>query len=295
MAENPPETVPSSSQPSSSSSSQKLPQDSPQVPAFSNLPPYLGGYYQMIPGMYPALVPGLTLPQHEEHGNRGAGIYAVPVNSFDRQVTGLPCNTLIPLTYRIPTSRPSSEAVAASENQGQAGQQPQQQHPAPQRQVVVRRFQIAFQIDLLLMLKLAAVIFLFNQDGSRQRLIVLVFFAAIVYLYQTGALTPIIRWLSRGMQRAAAPPHPARPAARAENVPPPRQEGDNVTPAEGQPEAEIGNQPANEAERAVGNENVAEVGGVNGGNQWWGIVKEIQMIVFGFITSLLPGFHNHMD
>lgn len=29
-----------------------------------------------------------------------------------------------------------------------------------------------------------------------------------------------------------------------------------------------------------------------GGNRWWGIVKEVQMIVFGFITSLLPGFHN---
>lgn len=83
------------------------------------------------------------------------------------------------------SSRASSDAAAASENQGQAAQQQhpqQQQHPAPQRQVVVRRFQIAFQIDLLLMLKLAAVIFLFNQDGSRQRLIVLVFFAAIVYL-----------------------------------------------------------------------------------------------------------------
>lgn len=81
-------------------------------------------------------------------------------------------------------SRPSSEAAAASENQGQGAQQqhPQQQQPAPQRQVVVRRFQIAFQIDLLLMLKLAAVIFLFNQDGSRQRLVVLVVFAALVYL-----------------------------------------------------------------------------------------------------------------
>jgi hypothetical protein len=81
-------------------------------------------------------------------------------------------------------SRPSSEAAAGGENQGQAGQQqhPQQQQPAPQRQVVVRRFQIAFQIDLLLMLKLAAVIFLLNQDGSRQRLAVLVVFAVIVYL-----------------------------------------------------------------------------------------------------------------
>lgn len=28
-----------------------------------------------------------------------------------------------------------------------------------------------------------------------------------------------MRWLSQGMQRAAAPPHPPRPAARAENIP----------------------------------------------------------------------------
>lgn len=37
--------------------------------------------------------------------------------------------------------------------------------------------------------------------------------------YQTGALTPLIRWLSQGMQRAAAPPQPPRPAFRADNVP----------------------------------------------------------------------------
>lgn len=77
-------------------------------------------------------------------------------------------------------SRQSPEAGSVGEERGQAGQQ--QQQPAPQRQVVVRRFQIAFQLDLLLILKLAAVIFLFNQDGSRQRLVVLVFFASLVYL-----------------------------------------------------------------------------------------------------------------
>lgn len=67
--------------------------------------------------------------------------------------------------------------------QGQPGEQPQQQQQAgPQRQVV-RRFQIAIQLDILLILKLAAVIFLFNQDGSRQRLTLLVFFASLVYLY----------------------------------------------------------------------------------------------------------------
>lgn len=40
--------------------------------------------------------------------------------------------------------------------------------------------------------------------------------------YQTGALAPLIRWLSQGMQRAARPAQPPRPpAVRADNVPPP--------------------------------------------------------------------------
>ena len=44
--------------------------------------------------------------------------------------------------------------------------------------------------------------------------------------YLTGALTPLVRWLSQGMQRAAAPPQPPRPAARAENIPPAARQGD---------------------------------------------------------------------
>ena len=80
-------------------------------------------------------------------------------------------------------TRPSNETEAGGENQAQAGQGQQQQQPAQQRQVVVvRRFEIAFQLDIFLILKLAAVIFLFNQDGSRQRLAVLVIFATIIYL-----------------------------------------------------------------------------------------------------------------
>ncbi|GKA55217.1 glycine-rich domain-containing protein 1 [Tanacetum coccineum] len=39
-----------------------------------------------------------------------------------------------------------------------------------QRQVVVRSFQIAIHLDLMLILKLAAIVFLFNQDGSRKGL-----------------------------------------------------------------------------------------------------------------------------
>ncbi|KAF2577206.1 hypothetical protein F2Q68_00006672, partial [Brassica cretica] len=151
-----------------------------------------------------------------------------------------------------------------------------------------RFFQIAFQLDIFLILKLAAVIFLFNQDGSRQRLALLVIFATIIYLYQTGALAPFIRWLSQGMHRAAVPPPPPpphRPAARADNDPAAAMPLNQEAVPEGQ-ENEAG-----DGNRANANENVGAGAGQQG-NQWWGIVKEIQMIVFGFITSLLPGFHN---
>ncbi|GAV81471.1 hypothetical protein CFOL_v3_24926 [Cephalotus follicularis] len=293
MAEEP-ETASSTSE-RSSSASHKSPQDSvnqSQVPSFSGFPGFPNGDIQMFPIMYPAIVPGLAPLENQDQANRGAGIYAVPVLPFMGHITGLPSNTLIPLTYNIST-RPSPEVGAAGGEHGQAGQQQhQQQNPAPQRQVVVRRFQIAFQLDLLLILKLAAVIFLFNQDGSRQRLVVLVFFASLVYLYQTGALTPLVRRLSQSMQRAAQPPHPPRPAFRADDVPPAVGQGnENAALAEGQAGAE--NQPAGDGNPAVENDNVADPGvGNGGGNHWWGIMKEIQMLVFGFITSLLPGFHN---
>ncbi|KAJ0250862.1 Transmembrane protein [Hirschfeldia incana] len=237
---------------------------------------------------YPSIVPGSSHGQYDEHTNRGAGVYAVPVHQFGGHVAGLPSNYLIPLTYNVPTTRPGNETEAGGENQAQGGQgQQQQQQPAGQREVVVRRFEIAFQLDIFLILKLAAVIYLFNQDGSRQRLAVLVIFATIIYLYQTGALAPFIRWLSQGMHRAAIPPPPPRaqrPAARADNDPAAAMPLNQDAAPEGQ-ENEAG-----DGNRANANENVDAAG--QQGNQWWGIVKEIQMIVFGFITSLLPGFHN---
>ncbi|CAN1355339.1 hypothetical protein LINPERPRIM_LOCUS43683 [Linum perenne] len=259
------------------------------VPWFSGFPAYPNSDPQMFPVLYPTLVPGVTSSLNQQQINGGAGIYAVPVPPCVGPIAGLPADTLIPLTFSIPTSTTSPDAGTAGDH-GQVGQQPQHQQQGPGRQVAVRRFQIAFQLDLFLIIKLAAVIFLFNQDGSRQRLIVLVLFASLVYLYQTGALTPLVRWLSQNMQRAAAPP---RAAPRGEdaavefrcNV----DDGDDDV-AEGEGgggEDEIrGGQDGNQGAE---NENI-EGGGV--GNRWWGVVKEVQMIVFGFITSLLPGFHN---
>ncbi|KAL9250490.1 hypothetical protein AKJ16_DCAP07558 [Drosera capensis] len=263
-----------------------IPNKSQVVPllGFPNLP---DGNLKMFPIMYPALVPGIVANQNNEQVAHGTGLYAVPVMPFAGTVAGIPSNTLIPLTYNVPTRRPgTSEVGAAGVEPGQVGQQQQQQLPH-QRQIIVRRFQIAFQLDLLLILKLAAVIFLFNQDGSRQRLALLVFFAALIYLYQTGTLAPLVRWISLAMRRAAAPPRPARLAARTD--PPARPENENIPAAEGLHGGENDNRLPDDVNPAVENEAAVEPGA---GNQWWGIVKEIQMIVFGFITSLLPGFHN---
>ncbi|CAF2030114.1 unnamed protein product [Brassica oleracea var. botrytis] len=178
-----------------------------------------------------------------------------------------------------PSSSSGEVAVFKPQNQAQAGQGSeldQQQQPAHQRQVVVRRFEIAFQLYIFLILKLA--------DGSRQRLAVLVIFATIIYLYQTGALAPFVRWLSQGMHRAAVPP-PPRPNRPADNDPP----AAAAVPLNEDAAPEGQENGADNRNRANANENVDAA---QQGNQWWGIVKEIQMIVFGFITSLLPGFHN---
>lgn len=76
----------------------------------------------------------------------------------------------------VPFRRQS--AGAASDERGQ---EVAQQHGV-QRQRVARRVQFAFQLDLGLIIKLAAMIFLFSQDGSPQNFVLLIFFASFVYL-----------------------------------------------------------------------------------------------------------------
>jgi hypothetical protein len=65
------------------------------------------------------------------------------------------------------------------DGQGVAQQGPHRQQP---QQVIVRHFQFQFQLDLALIIKLAAVVFLFSQDSSKQRLFLLTFFAFVIYL-----------------------------------------------------------------------------------------------------------------
>ncbi|CAM8897408.1 unnamed protein product [Rhodiola kirilowii] len=247
--------------------------------------------------LYPALIPNFATNGNQEHSNRGAGLYAVPVLPFAGSLTGPIPNNLIPFTYTVPTTTSSSgsgESGQENEPVGQQGVQPQQQG-GPEGQVIVRQFQIAINVDLPLLLKLVAVIYLFHQDGSRRRLALLVFFASIVYLYQTGALAPLTRWLSRSLNRVPQPARPPRDAlplddanlgndnaALAER----RLDGERVLEAENHDQANqpgVNNGPAEE-----------EAAGQQNANPLWGLMKEIQIFVLGFITSLLPGFQ-HLD
>ncbi|KAF6149642.1 hypothetical protein GIB67_016369 [Kingdonia uniflora] len=208
------ETQPSTTTTSTSATETNIKQS--QVPTFSGFPAYPYGDMQM----YPALIPGLIPFQNEEPSNHGAGIYGVSVIPFMGSMTSLTSNTLIPLTYNIPTRTSTPEGGAVG-----AGQEAQQQH-AVQRQV----------IELL---------------PSRVQLSVI----------------------------------------RAENaLGAPRLENGNAAAApEGQhPRAENLNRiPIDNGDQAATNENHPAPPEVN----LWIIVKEIRMIVVGFITSF-TGFQN---
>ncbi|KAL2228901.1 UNVERIFIED_CONTAM: hypothetical protein Sindi_1869800 [Sesamum indicum] len=106
--------------------------------------------------------------------------------------------------------------------------------------------------------------------------------------YQTGALAPVIRWLSQGMRRAAAPPQPPRPPVRADNLPVAGGQGnENGGLAEGQPIGENENQQVNDGNRAIENEHAAgEPGQVEVGNRWWGIGRGRTRMLGRLVTSL---------
>ncbi|KAJ1272660.1 hypothetical protein BS78_06G220400 [Paspalum vaginatum] len=237
------------------------------------------------PMVYPVYVTGAFPQQAQDDQAQGPGIYAIQQNPLAAAM-GMGCYapvTLTPLTYKIPTE--SVGAPAGEENVQDARQQ-----NGPQRQVVVRRFHFAFQLDLALIIKLAAVVFLFSQEGSKQRLFLLIMFASLIYLYQTGAITPFVRWLQRAGGAAA---RPAQAPARVENrAPLPAQNDGNDQP----------NDPANPDQAAENREQGAVAENENpqdaereGNRRNWlgGILKEVQLVVVGFVASLLPGFQHN--
>ncbi|CAA6663480.1 unnamed protein product [Spirodela intermedia] len=215
----------------------------------------------MFPHIQPLCDSGLVAPDNQEQTDHGPGIYAIPVLPFVEQMTGFSTGNLIPLKYNVPTG--PDPAGGANRD---TDQEVQQQQHAPHGQVVVRRFQFAVQIDLMLIFKLAAVVFLFNQEGSRQRLVLLILFASIIYLYQTGAFAPLLRWL----RQAGTPPVPQAPLRQENPLPAAQDRANDLLPGRGG-------------------------GRQRNGVDWRGIVNEIRMLVTSFLTSLFPGFHLHND
>lgn len=239
----------------------------------------------MFPLMYPMLVPGMYAQQGVDDQAQGPGIYAIQENPFMGMMGGYAPKTFIPLAYHVPTE---SIGALAGEEQGQDARQ----QNGPQRQVVVRRFHFAFQLDLALIIKLAAVVFLFSQEGSKQRLFLLILFASLIYLYQTGAIPPFLRWLQRAAGVAARPPQaPAnRAPVAAQNDGNDQPPGGNVAdPAN--PDQAVENQ---EPGAAAGDENQQGAEGEGNRRTWLGgFLKEVQLVVVGFVASLLPGFQHN--
>ncbi|RLM65948.1 uncharacterized protein C2845_PM16G19350 [Panicum miliaceum] len=112
----------------------------------------------------------------------------------------------------------------------------------------------------------------------------------VVRRYQTGAITPFVRWLQRAGGVAARPP---QAPARVENhAPLPAQNDGNGQPNDpANPDQAAENQ---EPGAAAGNENPQAAEGEGNQRNWLGgILKEVQLVVVGFVASLLPGFQHN--
>jgi hypothetical protein len=112
-------------------------------------------------------------------------------------------------------------------------------------------------------------------------------------------LTPLLRWISQSAQQAMRPPQQPNVAGQGGQPEQPRDgvAGDRAADADPAVRAAAGE--AGGGAGGVANPPlVPEVDGdrrapLPQGN-WWGFFKEVQMLVVGFVTSLLPGFQ-HAD
>lgn len=98
--------------------------------------------------------------------------------------------------------------------------EPVRQQPEMAAPVFQRGFVLQFQVDWQLLMKLIFLVLLLGQDGDPFRFYVLLFFAALVYLYQTGALSGIVARISSWLHSTAIvrPPTISRASDRTEEL-----------------------------------------------------------------------------
>nr|PNR48244.1 hypothetical protein PHYPA_012719 [Physcomitrium patens] len=102
----------------------------------------------------------------------------------------------------------------------------------------------------------------------------------MIFRHQTGVLAPLLHWFSQYAHKAMMPPQPL-----INNI----DGGHNVQLlAHGVGDGVIdGHDPSMQHEDVNRQQNLED------GN-WWGLLKELQMLIVGFFTSLLPGYQ-HVD
>lgn len=263
---------------------------------------------QFVPVLFPVQMPIFMPPSNQAGQN--AGCYSLPIFGFPGMAPGAPAGFKFPGPMYVPVPMEGIlPGATAGQEVGDAGRAPPVvvrgevplgrvgqlnevppigQAEVPDQRRVVRRFQVGIQLDLLLLLKLAVIVFVFNQDGSKDRLLLLLGLACVIYLYQTSSLAPLLRWIAERAQQFMTPPH------NVAQAPPNAQRAPDAQAREA-PGAEVANPAAEEP--AAGE--AAPEAPAEGANAQQGpflaFVKEVQMLVVGFVTSLLPGFHPHAD
>uniref|UniRef100_A0A7I4ERH4 Uncharacterized protein n=2 Tax=Physcomitrium patens TaxID=3218 RepID=A0A7I4ERH4_PHYPA len=172
----------------------------------------------MIPGfqqmnqmllVFQVPLPQADLPEQQNMGLIHNGLVAIPLipvfgyssvpgsSSVSPVLLPMPIGVSIAMETLAPPTGVSGDLThgtlnRVTEREAEDAQRPQvpqrggagagAQNPEEPHRQGNRRFQVGFQLDLLLLLKLAVVVFVFNQDGSKNRLVVLLLLAAIAYM-----------------------------------------------------------------------------------------------------------------
>lgn len=284
--------------------------------AFGGLGPHYPGY--MAPFCPPAMAPPyFPVPGDQQQRQQAGGVYAMPpmpgggmgAAGFNVMPFNVPLGAPLqampqgvqeagqmgPQMARRPQAGEAYAAQAARLRQrhGQAagaaipvqenaigGQAMFVQHIGQDgRQPVVRRIRIHLRLDLMLIAKLAVLVFAFNQGGeaSRTRTLLLSGAAVLFYLYQTGALAPLHRWFAQGTRHVLGQPL----------QPPPADPQNNGLGNQARGGPAVGAVPVGGQGTGVGPEGPP----LQQQRDRRGVLREIQVFLMGFLVSLLPGFH----